>query len=308
MSHPPDFDRLMDSVGAPDEELRAARARQGEWPRHLSGVRAALDAAGDAVLQAFAGLREVRRRVAISAAVFRALRLLPMGLEALYPLAGVLPPVNRFFLDPDACVPTRRLQQALLDVPAQDDTVGSCTSRDDARRRQRGGFWLYVPETLHARSRLAARHGAARRQRDGAAVSLELAARCAQPRRHPGRADIGRGHLGADGRRPRHAQPRAAFSSSSGRAGTSIPGAHAADRHERRRHVHVRVRARCGIAVHAPGAGVGGVSSAAAANGRSRIGCEGCRSTSRTVRSTGCSRSRLARQAHTGARERRAPT
>ena len=79
--HPPDFDRLMDSVGAPDEELRAARARQGEWPRHLSGVRAALDASSDAVLEAFSGLREVSKEGGEIRSVYRALRLLPKALE-----------------------------------------------------------------------------------------------------------------------------------------------------------------------------------------------------------------------------------
>jgi phospholipase/carboxylesterase len=119
--HPPDFDRLMESVGGPDEELREARARQGEWPRHLSGVRAALDASSDAVLEAFSGLREVSREGGEIRSVYRALRLLPRALESLYPLAGVLPPVNRFFLDPTLRA-DEGLQRALLDAPAQDGT------------------------------------------------------------------------------------------------------------------------------------------------------------------------------------------
>ena len=31
--HPPDFDRLLESIGAPDEDLRAARVRQSERPQ-----------------------------------------------------------------------------------------------------------------------------------------------------------------------------------------------------------------------------------------------------------------------------------
>ena len=57
--HPPDLERLMASIGTPDAELRAARARQGEWPQHLAGMGAALEASGEAALAAFAGLREV---------------------------------------------------------------------------------------------------------------------------------------------------------------------------------------------------------------------------------------------------------
>jgi len=142
--HPPDFDRLMDSVGAPDEELRAARARQGEWPRHLSGVRAALDASSDAVLEAFSGLREVSKEGGEIRSVYRALRLLPKALESLYPLAGVIPPVSRFFLDPTQRA-DERLHQALLDVPAQDGT--GVMHFGEA---ERGGYWLYVPETYTA--------------------------------------------------------------------------------------------------------------------------------------------------------------
>ena len=98
--HPPDFESLLASIGTPDEDLKAARAMPSEWPEHLSVIRAALDAASDATLQAFSGLREVLREEGDMRHVYRALRLLPTALESLYPLAGILPPVNRFFLDP----------------------------------------------------------------------------------------------------------------------------------------------------------------------------------------------------------------
>jgi phospholipase/carboxylesterase len=154
--HPPDFDGLMESIGTPDEELRAARARQGEWPQRLSEVRAALDASGDAVLAAFAGLREVSNEGGEIRSVYRALRLLPKALEVLYPLARLLSPVSKFFLDP-SLRDDDGLQQALLEAPARDDT--GIMHFGEA---ERGGYWLYVPETYtpdRAWSLVTALHG-----------------------------------------------------------------------------------------------------------------------------------------------------
>ena len=142
--HPPDFEELMASVGTPDEELRSALARQSEWPERLSGIRAALDAACDAALEAFAGLRETLQQGGDVRDVYRALRIVPKGLEALYPLAGVLPPVNRFFLDPSLRSDTE-VQARFLGACARDNTGVM-----QFGERERGGFWLYVPENYLA--------------------------------------------------------------------------------------------------------------------------------------------------------------
>ena len=154
--HPPDFEELMASVGTPDEELRSALARQSEWPERLSGIRAGLDAACDAALSAFAGLREPLQQDGDVRGVYRALRLVPKALEALYPLAGLLPPVNRFFLDPSLRSDTE-VQAWFLGASARDD-IGVMQFGET----ERGGFWLYVPENyLPARARplVMALHG-----------------------------------------------------------------------------------------------------------------------------------------------------
>ena len=75
---------------------------------------------------------------------------------------------------------------------------------------------------LHARPRMAAGDGAARRQRQWPRLPVELAARRPQPRRDPGRTDRHRQHLGADGRRYRYAEPRCASWNPCARAGTSM--------------------------------------------------------------------------------------
>lgn len=139
--HPPDFESLMSSVGAPDENLRSALAGQAAWPERLSGIKAALDHASEAALEAFDGLRETLREPGDIRGAYRALRLLPKGLKALYPLAGILAPVNRFFLDP-SLRSDDALQAAFLRAPARENTGVMHFGETE-----RGGYCLYVPET-----------------------------------------------------------------------------------------------------------------------------------------------------------------
>jgi phospholipase/carboxylesterase len=136
--HPPDFGDLMGSIGAPDEELRSAKQAQG--PGRLSGIKAVLDRATETALESFSGLREALREERDIRRVYRALRLLPKALEEIYPLAGVLPPVNRFFLEP-ALRSEEALQQPFLGAPGRDNTGVM-----QFGEWERGGFWLYVPE------------------------------------------------------------------------------------------------------------------------------------------------------------------
>ena len=98
--NPPDFDRVMEAAGTPDETLRSARAQLAAWPSGFADVRQSIEAASDAALAAFAGLREVEHGNGDLIAVFRALRYAPRAQEALYPLAGKFPPVSSFFVDP----------------------------------------------------------------------------------------------------------------------------------------------------------------------------------------------------------------
>jgi phospholipase/carboxylesterase len=139
--HPPDFESLMASVGAPDDDLRTVRVKGPELPEH-SDIKAAIDEASDAALQAFAGLRDTLSKSGDIRRAYGALRLLPKALEALYPLAGVLPPVNRFFLDP-SLRSDDALQRLFLPGPARDNTG---VMQFDLDGGERGGFWLYVPE------------------------------------------------------------------------------------------------------------------------------------------------------------------
>ncbi|HEY2211185.1 MAG TPA: dienelactone hydrolase family protein [Bradyrhizobium sp.] len=139
--HPPDFGAVMDAAGTPDEDLRAARQQFDGWPEELAGVRGRLQSATDATLAAFDGLRGAPEQADGIRTVFRALRYVPRAKEALYPLAGAVPAINRYFLDPalrdDADTP------AGLAAPVTD---GTGVMHVDNEPGSRGGYSLYVPE------------------------------------------------------------------------------------------------------------------------------------------------------------------
>jgi phospholipase/carboxylesterase len=139
--NPPDFDHVMQAIGAPEEALRAVRVRLTEWPEQFVDVRASLETSSDAVLSAFAGLRSVQHGNGDLVAVFRALRYLPHAQEALYPLAEKFPPVSDVFVDP-----ALRDDDALkgkLAAPRSEDTG---ITHDRNEPGSRGGYSVYVPE------------------------------------------------------------------------------------------------------------------------------------------------------------------
>jgi phospholipase/carboxylesterase len=139
---PPRLAAVMEQVGAPDEALRGLRPRLNAWPERLAGVRGRLDAALDEVLGAFDALRATPVQGEGARGAFRALRGLPRAMEALYPLALGLPPINRFFLEPDARTDAD-LQLKLVQAQPRDD-VG--VMHGGGEPGDRGGFSLFVPE------------------------------------------------------------------------------------------------------------------------------------------------------------------
>ena len=140
--HPPQFQSLMEAVGAPDQILREARPVLDAWPERLADVRAALGVASDEVLFAFDGLHAASDQVDGLRAVFRALGHAPRAQEALYPLAAHLPPVGRFFLEPGSRGDAE-LQARLVQAEAGE---GAGVRHIDNEPGSRGGYSLYVPE------------------------------------------------------------------------------------------------------------------------------------------------------------------
>jgi phospholipase/carboxylesterase len=138
--HPPDFDRVMQAAGTPDQALQSVRDRLNDWPDEFSAIRTALETASDAALAAFGGLRMVHNGHGDIVAVFKALRYAPRAQEALYPLVAKLPPVSQFFLESSL-----REDAALLErLAAPAENTGIIHSNNEPGSR--GGFSLYVPE------------------------------------------------------------------------------------------------------------------------------------------------------------------
>jgi phospholipase/carboxylesterase len=139
--NPPEFGAVMEAAGTPDESLQAVRARLSDWPQQFAGLRSSLEAASDAALAAFAGLRAVQNGDGDLIAVFRALRHVPRAKEALYPLAATLPPVSSFFVDPDLREDAKVLKR--LTQPPHENTG---IVHDHNEPGSRAGFSVYVPE------------------------------------------------------------------------------------------------------------------------------------------------------------------
>lgn len=139
--NPPDFGRVMEAAGTPDETLRAVRPRLAQWPEEFSGIGTALRTSSDAALASFDALRAVQNGHGDLASVFKALRYVPRAQEALYPLSARLPPVSEFFVDPD--LRDDADLAARLAAPAGDDTG---IFHDANEPGSRGGFSVYVPE------------------------------------------------------------------------------------------------------------------------------------------------------------------
>jgi phospholipase/carboxylesterase len=140
--HPPAFGAVMGAIGSPDEALRAARPRLDVWPEVLAMQRACLADASDYAIAAFDALREAPERQDGLRAVFRALGQLPRAQEALYPLAPILPSVNRFFLDPAVRADPAHLERLASAAPREDVGVFHLGGEPGAR----GAFSLYAPE------------------------------------------------------------------------------------------------------------------------------------------------------------------
>ena len=150
---PPMADRLASelapraaALGPPLAALEAI-----EWPADLRFMRDRLVEVTRQTLALVEAFVTAARTPEDPIGLYRALRRFAPLQEALYPLAPVLDPVSRWFLDParrDDAALIARLRAAAL---REDDVrVGVLHSKNE--REARGGFSLYVPETWDAGS------------------------------------------------------------------------------------------------------------------------------------------------------------
>jgi len=145
---PPAAARLADELAPRTDGLAAPlhALEKMEWPADLRLVREHLVQASRQTVDLIAAFVEAAGSPGDVIGLYRALRRAATIQETLYPLAPMLEPVSRFFLEParrddDALV--ERLRGAAL---REDEArVGVLHSRNE--RADRGGFSLYVPET-----------------------------------------------------------------------------------------------------------------------------------------------------------------
>jgi phospholipase/carboxylesterase len=139
--HPPDFAAVMEAVGTPEDDLRAARAALEIESGESTGARGQLLGAADAALAAYEGLRKAPGEANGVRAAFRAFRYLPRAKEALYPLAGAVNAINRFFLDPSLRDDAGAVGRT--GAPPRESTGVMHVENEPGSR---GGYSLYVPE------------------------------------------------------------------------------------------------------------------------------------------------------------------
>ncbi len=143
--HPPNIPQLI-------EELTPYRAplKEGiqvfeatDWPEHLQGFADQVSKSAALAMQSFNDFLSASNQSNPTMAAYRAMGYNTKATEAIYPVANMLPPVSRYFLNPQ-----QRQDQALLDrltsADHQREHVG--VMHADNASHQRGGFSMYVPE------------------------------------------------------------------------------------------------------------------------------------------------------------------
>ncbi len=146
--HPSAVTSLIEALAPLEAPLEEAIREVGplEWPSHVADDGRALIDAGLDALAALQAFRQPAVGPTPIYGLYRALRRSVLAVERLYPLAPLLVPVNRFFLEEPLASSDEavaRLAKASLEnepgVP-----VGVLDGAND--RSHRGGFSLYVPE------------------------------------------------------------------------------------------------------------------------------------------------------------------
>ena len=142
--HPEGLERLWSILSPLDGALRNARPalEEAAWPDRLDGPKQALSSSADTALDALARM-EVAGGTGDMQEALRGTRARAPALEYLYPLAPMLPPVSKFFLEPSARGDEERLER--LARPSRPEAG---VTHFGNGRGERGGWSLFVPEDL----------------------------------------------------------------------------------------------------------------------------------------------------------------
>ena len=143
--HPPNLAALADAVADAADPVQTGltRFRDTSFPDHLEAFKDHVVRAAEHVCRAVEGLTAAADDPNGAMQAYRAMGQQTRALYALYPVAAMLPPVSRFFLEPDLRNDDSLLRK-LTDADTTRDEVGILHAEND--RGMRGGFSLYVPE------------------------------------------------------------------------------------------------------------------------------------------------------------------
>ena len=116
---------------------------QVSWPDHLKGFAETANKSASLAMESFNELLSAQNQSNPTMAAYRSMGFATKALEAIYPVAQMLPPVSRFFLLPEA-----RENAALINRLGEADytkeNVGVMHASNSSQ--ERGGFSIYVPE------------------------------------------------------------------------------------------------------------------------------------------------------------------
>lgn len=147
--HPPRLAELVASVAEIDPPLRKGleEFRAMPWPEHLNTFAERMETAAVAVCHGFDNLRAAAEMPDGTFQAYRGIRQNSKAFAAIYPIANMLPPINRFFLD-DAGRADEALVEKLAGAEGDREDVGIMHANNDPKSDGggRGGFSIYVPE------------------------------------------------------------------------------------------------------------------------------------------------------------------
>ncbi len=166
--HPPNLHTLVDAVAATAPPVRNGleRFRDVPFPAHLEQFKEQVVRTGKHLCRAFDSLAAAAGDPNGAMQAYRAMGHRTRAIEALYPVAALLPPVNRFFVEAEHRTDEALLAKLAQADPSQDD-VGILHVGND--KETRGGFSLYVPEYYdpnRAHPLIVALHGGSGHGRD----------------------------------------------------------------------------------------------------------------------------------------------
>lgn len=147
--HPPALAEVIAAVADLKTPLESGYEvfSQAPWPEQLQGFAGQLTQSAEAVLQAYSGLEAALSDVNPAMGAYRAMGYANRATEFLYPVAFMLPPVNRYFISADWREDAATLARLADEDPGKED-VGITHAGNE--RSERGGFSIYVPEYYSA--------------------------------------------------------------------------------------------------------------------------------------------------------------